>query len=81
MREEAYLLPMTVRLVANGRYLGRCRSLPGLNVEGDSIQDVLRRAPKVARALIAAMRDKGVPLPHSLQSLKPPARVQLVVAA
>ena len=81
MREEAFLLPMTVKLVGPGRYLGRCRTLPGLNVEAGSIEEVLRLAPRVARALIAAMRDKGVALPPSLQSLKPPARVQLVVAA
>ena len=79
--ETQYLLPLRVRRLDNGRYLGRCSALPGLNVEGESVADVLAIAPEVARDLIAAMRSKGVSLPRSLEKVKAPANVRLVVAA
>lgn len=79
--ESQYLLPLRVRRLDNGRYLGRCSALPGLNVEGESVAEVLALAPQIARDLIAAMRSKGVPLPRSLEKVKAPASVRLVVAA
>jgi predicted RNase H-like HicB family nuclease len=72
---------MKITDLGDGRYLGRCSTLPGLNVEADSVEEVLRLAPKVARALIEAMRDKGVPLPRSLDSAAPPMSIHLLVAA
>jgi predicted RNase H-like HicB family nuclease len=78
---ESFLLSLNVKPLENGRFLGRCAGLPGLLVEGESVEEVLRLAPKVARALIEAMREKGVELPPSLREAKPPVRVNLVVAA
>ena len=37
-----------------------------MNVESGSSDEVMRLAPRVAYALIAAMKKKGVPLPKSL---------------
>lgn len=78
---EPYLLSLRVRPLGDGRYVGRCADLPGLLVEGESIEEVLRLAPKVAKALIEAMREKGVELPRTLASVRPPMSVTLVVAA
>jgi predicted RNase H-like HicB family nuclease len=80
MRKREYILGLTIEQLEDGRYLGRCPRLPGLNVEGDSIEDVLKLAPKVARALIAAMEEKGVALPRGLTRAKAPLRVQVLVA-
>lgn len=80
-RPDTYILRLTVRKLGNGRYLGRSRVLPGLNVEGSSIAEVMRLAPRVAGALIAAMKMKGVRLPGSLASAKAPMSVHLLVAA
>ncbi len=81
MPKEHYLLPIRIEELEDGRYLGRCSKLPGLNVQGDSIEEILRLAPKVARSLIAAMRDKGVPLPPGLTSARAPFRAQVLVSA
>lgn len=78
---SAYVLPLQIRRLEDGRFLGRSSRLPGLNVEADSIEDVIRLAPKVARALIAAMREKGVPLPARLTASRSSLSVQLLVSA
>ena len=78
---DSFLLSMRVRPLGNGRFLGRCASLPGLLVEGESVDEVLRLAPRIARALIGAMREKGVKLPPTLSIVKPTMNVHLVVAA
>ena len=81
MPKQHYLLPIRIEELEDGRYLGRCDKLPGLNVQADSIQEVLRLAPKVARSLIAAMRAKGVALPRGLTNARMPLRVQVLVSA
>ncbi len=63
-----YVLPLHIEQVEEGRYLGRSPKLPGLNVQGDSIAEVVRLAPKVAKSLLAAMRAKGVPPPRSVRA-------------
>ena len=65
-KPAGYVLPLHIEQLEDGRYLGRSPKLPGLNVQGDSIDQVLRLAPKIAGALLAAMRSKGVPLPRGL---------------
>ena len=81
MPRQHYLLPIRIEELEDGRYLGRCDKLPGLNVQADSIQEVLRLAPKIARSLIAAMRAKGVALPRGLANARMPLRVQVLVSA
>jgi predicted RNase H-like HicB family nuclease len=75
------LLPLNIEQLEDGRYLGRSPKLPGLNVQGDSIAEVVRLAPKVAQSLLAAMRAKGVRLPRGLTPAKSPLRVQVLVRA
>lgn len=58
-----YRLPLDIEPLEEGGYLGRSPLLPGLNVQGDSIEEVERLAPGTAKVLIEAMRIKGVPLP------------------
>jgi len=48
--KNRYVLPLRIQQLDDGRYLARSPRLPGLNVEGDSIDEVVRLAPKVARA-------------------------------
>jgi predicted RNase H-like HicB family nuclease len=77
---QGYVLPLQIEQVEEGRYLGRSPKLPGLNVQGDSIAEVVRLAPKVARSLLAAMRAKGVPPPRGLTAATSPLRVQVLVS-
>ena len=80
-KNQGYVLPLHVEQVAEGRYLGRSPKLPGLNVQADSIADVVRLAPKVARSLLAAMRAKGVPPPRGFAAAKSPLRIRVAVRA
>ena len=80
MKRREYLLPLTIGRLEDGQYLGRSPLLPGLNVQGGSIEEVVRLAPKVARSLIAAMREKKVALPAGMTRVKTPLRVQVLVA-
>jgi predicted RNase H-like HicB family nuclease len=76
-----YVLPLRIERLEDGRYLARSPKLPGLNVQGDSIAEVLRLAPKIARSLLAAMRSKGVPPPRGLVAAKSSLRIQVLVRA
>jgi len=81
LKKEGYVLPLHIERLEDGRYLGRSPKLPGLNVQGDSIAEVLHLAPKIAQSLLAAMRSKGVPLPRGLVAAMSPLRVQVLVEA
>ncbi len=78
---DQYLLPLTIERLDDGSYLGRCSRLPGLNVQAGSVDEVVRLAPRVARALISAMRKKGIRVPAALVAAKTPLKVQMLVAA
>ncbi len=80
-KEDGYVLALRIERLEDGRYLARSPKLPGLNVQGDSIAEVVRLAPKVARSLLAAMRAKGVPPPRGLMAATSPLRVQVLVQA
>ena len=77
----SFLLPLEIEQVEPGVYLAKCKSLPGLLVQGDSVDEVVRIAPQVAQALVAAMRAKGVALPKALRVPLSPKRINLLVAA
>ena len=72
MKTRQYILPLKIERLEDGRYLARSLRLPGLNVQGDSMEEVMKLAPEVARSLISAMKSKGVPLPRGLTSPKIP---------
>jgi predicted RNase H-like HicB family nuclease len=78
---QGYVLPLRIERLSDGRYLGRSSKLPGLNVQADSIAEVVRLAPKVARSLLAAMRAKGVPPPRGLAAAASPLQLQVLVRA
>ncbi len=70
MAETLYDLPIEVEELDDGgdyRYLATSPDLPNLLVAGDTIEEVLELAPRVAAALIASMRAAGDPLPSSLK--------------
>lgn len=80
LKKTHYLLPLRIEELEDGRFLGRSPSLRGLNVQADTFDEVLRLAPRIARALIEAMRKKGVPIPRRLARKKTPLRVELLLA-
>lgn len=80
-KKESYLLPLSIEEMEDGRFLARSPKLRGLNVVGDSIEDVVKLAPKVAKALLAAMKSKGVPTPRGLVITGSPIKVQILVGS
>ncbi len=80
LKKTHYLLPLRIEELEDGRFLGRSPSLPGLNVQAETVDEILRLAPRIARALIEAMREKGVPLPRGLAKRRTPLRVELLLA-
>jgi predicted RNase H-like HicB family nuclease len=76
-----YRLPLVIEPLEEGGYLGTSSALPGLLVQADTVEEVLALAPQVARALIEAMREKGVPLPKELRLVELPFRAEVLVPA
>jgi len=80
-----YDLPIEVEELTDGgdyRYLATSPDLPNLLVVGDTIEEVLELAPRVAAALIASMRAAGDPLPQSLKVVSStPFQSRLMVPA
>jgi predicted RNase H-like HicB family nuclease len=64
------------------RYLATSPDLPGLFVAGDTAEEVLTLAPRVAEALIASLKAAGDALPTSLQTVSAlPFASHITVAA
>ncbi len=74
-------LPLEIRRLEEGVYLATSPVLPGFLVQGDTVEEVLELAPGVARALLEAMREKGVSWPWEPQVLELPYRTEVLVAA
>ena len=77
-----YRLPVVIEPLEEGGYLATSSVLPGLLVQADTVEEALALAPGVARALIEAMKEKGVSLPAGLQAVEaPPFRAEVLVPA
>ncbi|MBU0511737.1 MAG: DUF1902 domain-containing protein [Chloroflexi bacterium] len=61
----SYRLPLTIEQMEDGTYMATSSVLQGLLVQADTVDDVIALAPGVAKALIAAMREKGRRILHS----------------
>jgi predicted RNase H-like HicB family nuclease len=63
-----FTLPIEIEPTETGGYLATSPVLPGFLVEGETIEEVYREAPDVARALLETYRDLGKPIPTELLS-------------
>ncbi len=78
-----YRITLEIEQLPEGPYLGTSPDLPGLVVQGDSVQEVLRLAPDLAHDLIAVMRETNQQLPPDLETVTvtAPGRVSVLVPA
>jgi predicted RNase H-like HicB family nuclease len=76
-----YRVTLEIEHLPEGPYLGTSPDLPGLIVQADSPEEVIRLAPDIARDLIEVMQESGQPLPKKLKALRTPARVSVMVPA
>lgn len=74
-----YQITLEIQRTEEGPYLGTSPDLPGLVVQGATLEQVVELAPDVARELISVMIETGQPMPPGLHRLSSPTRVQLVV--
>ncbi|MHB0874495.1 MAG: type II toxin-antitoxin system HicB family antitoxin [Anaerolineae bacterium] len=84
-RVQFYELVITVEELCDGgdyQYVATSPDLPTLVVAGDSPEEVLELAPRVAQALIASMAASGDELPASLCRVHElPHSVRVTIAA
>jgi len=67
-----YKITLDIEQLPEGPYLGTSPDLPGLVVQGDSVQEVLRLAPDVARDLITVMVETEQQLPAGIETVVAP---------
>jgi predicted RNase H-like HicB family nuclease len=76
-----YSVTLEIEHLPEGPYLGTSPDLPGLIVQADTPEEVIRLAPDIARDLIEVMQETGQPLPAKLKPLHTPLRVSVMVPA
>jgi len=76
-----YLITLNIEHLTEGPYLGTSPDLPGLIVQAESVEEVIRLAPDIAHDLIAVMEETGQPLPADLRPLTEPMSICLTVRA
>jgi predicted RNase H-like HicB family nuclease len=76
-----YKITLEIEQLPEGPYLGTSMDLPGLVVQGDSVQEVLGLAPDIARDLIAVMVETHQQLPPGVETVTAPGRVSVLVPA
>jgi predicted RNase H-like HicB family nuclease len=76
-----YKITLEIDQLPEGLFLGTSPDLPGLIVQADSVQEVLRLAPDVAHDLIAVMVETNQRLPPGIETVSAPGRVSVLVPA
>ena len=76
-----YKITLEIDQLPEGPFLGTSPDLPGLIVQADSVQEVLRLAPDVAHDLIAVMVETNQRLPPGIEKVSAPGRVSVLVPA
>jgi predicted RNase H-like HicB family nuclease len=76
-----YSVTLEIEHLPEGPYLGTSPDLPGLIVQADTPEEVIRLAPDIAHDLIEVMQETGQPLPAKLKPLHTPLRVSVMVPA
>lgn len=76
-----YKITLEIEHLFEGPYLGTSPELPGLVVQADSVDEVLKLAPDLAHDLIAVMVETNQPLPVGIETIKAPRRVSVLVPA
>ncbi len=76
-----YKITLEIEQLPEGPYLGTSPDLPGLVVQADNVQEVLRLAPDVAHDLIAVMIETKQKLSPGIETVTAPGRVPVLVPA
>ena len=74
-----YRITLHIERLPEGVSLGTSPELPGLVIQAETADEVVRLAPELARDLIATMREMGQPV--DLKELDAPLSLPLIVPA
>ena len=74
-----FRLPLVIEQVEDGTYLATSPALEGFLIQADTIEEVIALAPGVAKALLEAMQEKGVPIPLEAEELHFPVKIDVFV--
>jgi predicted RNase H-like HicB family nuclease len=76
-----YKITLEIEQLPEGPYLGTSPDLPGLVVQADSVQEVLRLVPDVAHDLITVMVETDQQLPPGVETVTTPERIPALIPA
>lgn len=76
-----YRITLEIEHLPEGPYLGTSPELPGLIVQADTPEEIIRLAPDIARDLIDVMEEMGQQLPPEVTVSETPMRIPLAVPA
>ena len=76
-----YKITLEIEHLPEGPDLGASPDLPGLIVQAETAEEVIRLAPDIAADVIQVMQEMGQPLPTQLVTLLTPLRVPIAVPA
>ena len=74
-----FRLPLVIEQVEDGSYLATSPALEGFLVQADTIEEVITLAPGIAKALLEAMREKGVTVSIEAEELRFPVKIDVLV--
>ena len=74
-----FRLPLVIEQVEDGTYLATSPALEGFLVQAETVEEVIALAPGVAKALLEAMREKGVPIALEAEELHFPVKIDVLV--
>ncbi len=63
----------------DGTYLATSPVLEGFLIQADTIEEVISLAPGVAKALLEAMREKGLPITLEAEEIHFPVKIDVLV--
>ena len=74
-----FRLPLVIEQVEDGTFLATSPALDGFLVQADTIEEVLSLAPRIARTLLDAMREKGIIPDLEAETLHFPVKIDVLV--
>lgn len=74
-----FRLPLLIKQVEDGTYLATSPALDGFLVQADTVEEILSLAPGIAKALIDAMRAKGITPDLEVEALHFPVKIDVLV--
>ena len=72
-------IPLKIELMENGSFMATSTALEGFLVVADNVNEVIALAPVVAKALIEAMREKGIPQPLAVEKIRFPIETEVLI--